>query len=44
MGRERPFAEWPESDMHFASLGRAFPDAGRGFSPIEDGLEGGGSY
>ena len=28
---------------HFASLGRAFQADGRGFSPIEGGLEGGGS-
>ena len=33
----------PETDMHFASLGRAFQADGRGFSPIEGGLEGGGS-
>jgi hypothetical protein len=33
----------PESGMHFASLGRAFQADGRGFSPIEGGLEGGGS-
>lgn len=32
-----------ETDMHFASLGRAFQADGRGFSPIEGGLEGGGS-
>ena len=32
-----------EPDMHFASLGRAFQADGRGFSPIEGGLEGGGS-
>jgi len=29
--------------VHFASLGRAFRADGRGFSPIEGGLEGGGS-
>jgi hypothetical protein len=33
----------PETDMHSASLGRAFQADGRGFSPIEGGLEGGGS-
>jgi len=33
----------PETDMHFASLARAFQADGRGFSPIEGGLEGGGS-
>jgi hypothetical protein len=33
----------PEADMHFASLGRAFHADGRGFSPIEGGLDGGGS-
>jgi hypothetical protein len=33
----------PESDIHFASLGRAFQADGRGLSPIEGGLEGGGS-
>jgi hypothetical protein len=33
----------PESDRHFASLGRAFQADGRGFSPIEGGLESGGS-
>ncbi len=33
----------PEADKHFASLGRAFQADGRGFSPIEGGLEGGGS-
>ena len=33
----------PETDMHFASLGRAFQADGRGFSPIEGGLEGCGS-
>jgi hypothetical protein len=31
----------PETDKHFASLGRAFQ--ADGFSPIEGGLEGGGS-
>jgi hypothetical protein len=33
----------PETDMQFASLGRAFQADGRGFSPIEGGREGGGS-
>jgi hypothetical protein len=34
-----------DEDRHysFASLGRAFQADGRGFSPIEGGLEGGGS-
>jgi hypothetical protein len=32
----------PETDMHFTSL-QAFQPDGRGFSPIEGGLEGGGS-
>jgi len=34
-----------DEDRHysFASLGRAFQADGRGFAPIEGGLEGGGS-
>jgi len=39
----RHFALVPETDRHFALLGRAFQADGRGFSPIEGGLEGGGS-
>jgi hypothetical protein len=43
LGPTRHVAEVPEADMHFASLGKAFQADGRGFSPIEGGLEGGGS-
>jgi hypothetical protein len=31
---------WARNGLHFASLGRAFQADGRGFSPIEGGLEG----
>src|SRR5260370_165214 len=41
-GPGRHFAFVPETDRHFALLGRAFQADGRGFSPIEGGLEGGG--
>lgn len=37
------FLQRARKGMHFASLGRAFQADGRGFSPIEGGLEGGGS-
>src|ERR1700704_7077014 len=33
----------PETDVHFASLGRAFQADSSGFSPIEGGLAGGGA-
>jgi hypothetical protein len=42
-GPGRHFAFVPKTDMDFASLDRAFQADGRGFSPFEGRLEGGGS-
>jgi hypothetical protein len=41
LARVRP--DCAGTGMRFASLGRAFQVDGRGFSPIEGGLEGSGS-
>jgi hypothetical protein len=42
-GESRDFRFGPGTDVHFASLGRTFYADVRGFSPIDGGLEGGGS-